>query len=108
MLHTPRARRGMVVTPHHLASQAGLAILREGGNAVEAVVAAAATLCAAYPHMTGLGGDGFWLIHEPGAPAPVGIDASGRSGAAVTPDLLRAAGHTHQIPRRGPLAAITV
>ncbi|WMW65443.1 gamma-glutamyltransferase family protein [Nitratidesulfovibrio liaohensis] len=108
MLHTPRARRGMVVTPHHLASQAGLAILREGGNAVEAVVAAAATLCAIYPHMTGLGGDGFWLIHEPGAPAPVGIDASGRSGAAVTPDLLRTAGHTHQIPRRGPLAAITV
>ncbi len=108
MLHTPRARRGMVVTPHHLASQAGLAILREGGNAVEAVVAAAATLCAVYPHMTGLGGDGFWLMHEPGADAPVGIDASGHSGAAVTPDLLHAAGHTHQIPRRGPLAAITV
>ncbi|MGJ3523901.1 gamma-glutamyltransferase family protein [Nitratidesulfovibrio sp. D1] len=108
MLHTPRARRGMVVTPHHLASQAGLAILREGGNAVEAVVAAAATLCAVYPHMTGLGGDGFWLIHQPGAPAPVGIDASGRSGAAVTPDLLRKAGHTDAVPRRGPLAAITV
>ncbi|WP_353118629.1 gamma-glutamyltransferase family protein [Nitratidesulfovibrio sp.] len=108
MLHTPRARRGMVVTPHHLASQAGLAILREGGNAAEAVVAAAATLCAVYPHMTGLGGDGFWLMHEPGAPAPVGIDASGRSGASVTPDLLRTAGHAHQIPRRGPLAAITV
>jgi gamma-glutamyltranspeptidase/glutathione hydrolase len=108
MLHTPRARRGMVVTPHHLASQAGLAILREGGNAVEAVVAAAATLCAVYPHMTGLGGDGFWLIHEPGAPTPVGIDASGRSGATVTVDMLRAAGHAHEVPRRGPLAAITV
>ena len=41
MLHTPRSRRGMVTAPHHLASQAGLAVLREGGNAIEATVAMA-------------------------------------------------------------------
>ncbi len=44
MLHTLKAQRGMVVAPHHLAAQAGLAILREGGNAVEAMVAAASTI----------------------------------------------------------------
>ena len=62
MLHTLKSRRGMVVAPHHLAAQAGLAILREGGNAVEAMVAAAAAIAVTYPHMNSIGGDGFWLI----------------------------------------------
>ncbi|MBI4806246.1 MAG: gamma-glutamyltransferase family protein [Desulfovibrio sp.] len=106
MLNTPRAYRGMVVTPHHQASRAGLEILREGGNAVEAVIAAVSVLCVAYPHMTGLGGDGFWLIRQPGR-VPVAIDACGRSAGLATPELFRKAGH-HSIPFRGPLAAITV
>jgi gamma-glutamyltranspeptidase/glutathione hydrolase len=58
--------RGAVVAPHSLASQAGLEILREGGNAIEATIAVASTLAVVYPHMTGIGGDGFWLLHAPG------------------------------------------
>ena len=66
MLNTPRARRGMVTSPHHLASEAGLRVLRDGGTAIEAAVAMAATLAVVYPHMTSIGGDGFWLIALPG------------------------------------------
>lgn len=104
MLHSPLARRGMVTAPHHLASEAGVRVLREGGNAVEAMVAMAATIAVVYPHMTAIGGDGFWLIAPPDGD-PVGIDACGRSGMAVTADLYR--GHA-AIPARGPLAANTV
>ena len=57
MLHTPMATRGMVVAPHHLAAQAGIRVLRDGGNAIEAMVAAAATITVVYPHMNSLGGD---------------------------------------------------
>ena len=106
MLHTPRSRRGMVTSPHHLASEAGLRVLREGGNAIEATVAMAAALAVVYPHMTSIGGDGFWLIAAPGRP-PVGIDACGAAGAAATPALYAKAGHA-TIPWRGPLAANTV
>ena len=106
MLNTQRSSRGMVTTPHHLASQSGLDQLKAGGSAVEAVVAAAATLSVVYGHMTGLGGDGFWLISEPGQPE-VGICAAGRTGAAVGLDLYRNSG-LREIPTRGPLAANTV
>ncbi len=104
MLHTPRTRRGMVTSPHHLASQAGLAVLREGGNAIEAAIAAAATLAVVYPHMSGLGGDAYWLIAEPGKP-PVSIDGSGAAGGGVTAGLY--AGQA-AMPVKGPLAATTV
>ncbi|PJI40931.1 gamma-glutamyltransferase family protein [Ferrovibrio sp.] len=106
MLNTPRARRGMVTAPHHLASEAGLAVLREGGNAIEATVAMAATLTAIYPHMTGIGGDGFWLIAAPGQD-PVAVEACGRAAAVATPELYRSKGLS-SIPWRGPLAANTV
>ena len=106
MLNTPRAYGGMVTAPHHLAAEAGLGILREGGNAVEAMLAAAAAIAVVYPHMNSLGGDGFWLIAAPGA-APRAIDAAGRAGAAVTPELYRERGLA-EIPARGPLAANTV
>lgn len=106
MLNTPRARRGMVTAPHHLASEAGLAVLREGGNAIEATVAMAAALTVVYPHMTGIGGDGFWLIAAPGQD-PVAIEACGRAAAAATPELYQSQGLS-AIPWRGPLAANTV
>jgi gamma-glutamyltranspeptidase/glutathione hydrolase len=96
----------MVVAPHHLAGQAGLAVLREGGNAIEAMVAAAATVAVVYPHMNSIGGDGFWLVVEPGR-APVGIDACGSAGSALDASLYRRYGHD-VIPPRGPLAANTV
>ncbi|WP_029011283.1 gamma-glutamyltransferase family protein [Azospirillum halopraeferens] len=104
MLQTPRSLRGMVTSPHHLASEAGLRVLRDGGNAVEAAVAVAATLAVVYPHMTSIGGDGFWLIAEPGAD-PVAIDGCGATGAGVDGALY--AGRD-AIPWRGPLAANTV
>lgn len=104
MLNTAMGRRGMVVAPHHLAAQAGLAVLREGGNALEAMLASAAAIAAVYPHMNSIGGDGFWLISEPGGP-PVAIDASGAAGSAAVPELYRG---MQAIPTRGPLAANTV
>lgn len=106
MLHTPRSRRGMVTSPHHLASEAGLRVLREGGSAIEAAVAMAATLPVVYPHMTSIGGDGFWLIAVPGQDV-VAIDACGAAAQAATPALYKKAGHK-SIPWRGPLGANTV
>ena len=66
-----RAPRGMVATPHLLATQSGVAALRAGGNALDAAIAAAATIAVVYPHMNGLGGDNVWLIYDaaPAAPA---------------------------------------
>jgi oxamate amidohydrolase len=107
MFETARSTRGMVVAPHHLAAEAGLAVLRERGNAIEAMVAAAAAITVAYPHMNAMGGDNFWLIHEPGKP-PVAIDACGAAAQGATLDFYRQHGHTNAIPGRGPLAALTV
>ncbi len=59
MLQTARSTRGMVVAPHQLAAQAGLAVLREGGNAIEAMIAAASTIIVVYPPINALGGDNF-------------------------------------------------
>lgn len=95
---------GMAVAPHHLASQSALAVLREGGSAIEAMVAAAATVAVVYPHMNGLGGDGFWLIVPPEGD-PIAIDASGAAGSLAT--LAAYDGLAH-IPHRGPQAALTV
>lgn len=98
MLETARAQRGMTTAPHGLAAESGLAVLRDGGNAVEAMIAMAATVAVVYPHMNGLGGDGFWLIAPPGGD-PVGIDAAGR--ATVDPAWYAAKG-LEAIPARGP------
>lgn len=101
-----RGVRGMVTAPNALASQSALAVLREGGNAVEAMVAAAATIAVVYPHMNSIGGDGFWLISKPGQ-APVGIEACGAAAMAASTDAYRSQGLT-SIPFRGGLAANTV
>ena len=106
MINTAAGTRGMVVAPHHLAAQSGLAVLREGGNAIEAMVAAAATIAVVYPHMNAIGGDGFWIIHAPGGD-PVAIDACGAAAAKATPEWYRSQG-VETIPARGPLAANTV
>jgi oxamate amidohydrolase len=84
----------------------GLAILREGGNAIEAMVATAA-VAVVYPHMNGLGGDNFWLIREGGRPPPA-IDACGAAAGRGTRGWYANRGHPSAIPSRGPLAALTV
>ena len=106
MLQTKRSYRGMVTAPHHLAAQAGLSVLSDGGNAIEAMIASAAAIAVVYPHMNGLGGDSFWLIGKPGS-APIGIQACGRSAMAADRNWYRERGCT-AIPGRGPLAALTV
>ncbi len=106
MIQTARAYCGMVTAPHHLAARAGLRVLQDGGNAIEAMVAAASTIAVVYPHMNALGGDNFWLIHAPGQEV-IGIDACG--GAAARADIqFYGSRGLSAIPSRGPLAALTV
>lgn len=107
MQNSIRATRGMAVAPHALAAQAALAVLREGGNAVEAMIAAAASIAVVYPHMNSIGGDAFWLIHAPGQ-APRAIDACGAAAAAASIDWYTERGITKNIPFRGGVAANTV
>jgi len=106
MLQTALGTRGMVTAPHALAAQAGLDILRQGGNAIEAMVAAASTIAVVYPHMNSIGGDGFWVILPPNG-KPLAISACGGAAAAATIEAYRAQGMS-AIPTRGPWAANTV
>jgi gamma-glutamyltranspeptidase/glutathione hydrolase len=92
------APRGMVACPHALASAAGVDALRNGGSAVDAALAAAASLAVLYPHMCGIGGDAFWLIYDAGARKVSYLDGGGRAAAAATLD--RFAGQS-EIPFRG-------
>ncbi len=103
-LTTINGSKGMVTAPHYLAAEAGLAVLQDGGNAVEATVAVAACLAVVYPHMTGIGGDGFWVIHEPDGEVH---SIHGCGGAAASVCLDTYAG-LEAVPFRGPLAANTV
>jgi gamma-glutamyltranspeptidase/glutathione hydrolase len=99
---SPTARRGMVVTPHPIATEAGVEALRAGGTAVDAAVAANAMLAVVYCNACGLGGDAFALVWEPGEGRLHGFNGSGRSPAALTIPAVRDAGHD-AMPARGPL-----
>jgi oxamate amidohydrolase len=103
-LHSAGHRRGVVCAPHFAAVEAGRAVLAEGGNAIEAMLAMAATIAAVSPHMNHLGGDGFWLIREPSGRVRA-IMAAGPAGRDAQRELYRA---YETIPPRGPLAALTV
>ena len=107
MIHTICGTDGMAVAPHAFAAQSALAILREGGNALEAMVAAAATIAVVYPHMNSIGGDSFWLVHVPGE-QPRGVDACGAAAAAASREWYAKRGITGNIPFRGGVAANTV
>ncbi len=56
--------QGMVTSPHTLASEAGLKVLREGGNAMEAAIAMGAVIAVTYPHFCGIGGDAIWIVAD--------------------------------------------
>ncbi|MFD8533395.1 gamma-glutamyltransferase family protein [Streptosporangium canum] len=98
MLNTRYARAGMVCTVDHLASSAGVAMLERGGSAADAAIAANAVLAVTAPHMCGLGGDLFALVHD-GTGAPAALNASGRAGSGADPERLRAEGHD-RMPHR--------
>ena len=106
MSETVVGEKGMATAPHRAAAEAGAEVLRAGGNAVEAMIAMAAAIAVVYPHMTGIGGDAFWIVAEPGRP-PKGIDGAGRAGTKATLEAYRKKGYD-AIPPRGGDAALTV
>lgn len=99
------AENGMAATSHPLATATALSVLREGGNAVDAALAASATLVVVEPHMTGVGGDCFVILAEPDGSVH-GLNGSGRAPAAADAARLRAMGY-RAVPEIGP-HAVTV
>ena len=89
---TVYAPNGVIATSQPLASSTGLAVLREGGNAVDAAVAAAAVLSVTEPHMTGIGGDMFAIVWLAKEKKLVALNASGRAGALMTLETLQKRG----------------
>ena len=92
------APRGMVASPHALASAAGANALRDGGSTVDAALAAASSLAVLYPHMCGIGGDAFWLIYDAAAKRVSYLNGGGRAAASTRLDCF--AGQA-EIPFRG-------
>src|SRR4051812_49070318 len=95
--------RGAVATPHYLASLAGVKVLQEGGNAVDAAIAANAVVSVAWPHMCGVGGDLFMLVYWAQSGEVVGLNASGRSSRLATVERARSLGY-QQMPSHGGFA----
>ena len=96
----------VAVTPHHLASQAAIAVIARGGTAVDGAIAANAVLGMVLPTTCGIGGDLFAVVHSPGMTRPDVLNASGRGGSGLDAAALRAAGHT-EMPLYQP-ASVTV
>src|SRR5918995_4538870 len=101
-LHSAGHRRGVVAAPHAATAEAGRAVLAEGGNALEAMIAMAASIAAVYPHMNHIGGDGFWLVREPKGRVRAFMGA-GPAGSRARLELYR---EHEAIPPRGALAAL--
>ena len=99
-----RSTKGMVASPHALATAAGVDVLRRGGNAVDAAIATNAVLSVVYPASNGIGGDAFWMIYEPATGEAVCYNGSGRASRELDAARLRSQGHT-EMPMRG---AVTV
>lgn len=97
----------MVCTVDHQASAAGLRLLFQGGNAVDAAIAASAALAVTTQHMCGMGGDLWALVHQIGEESPLAVNASGRAGSGSDPDRLRAEGH-RVMPFRGDIRSVPV
>lgn len=103
----PMGHRAMVASPHYLASMVGSSILQQGGNAFDASVAISAALAVVYPHMTGLGGDTFFLAYDAKLGRVIGLNGSGRAAKAAAVERFQSLGLV-SIPQRGVLSAITV
>lgn len=98
------APHGMVTSPHALASEAGVAVLRRGGSAIDAAIASSAVLSVVYPHMTSVGGDAFWLIYDASARRVRYLDGAGKAARGANAQSLRERG-LREIPFRGVLPA---
>jgi len=98
------APNGMVTCPHSLASAAGVDVLRAGGSAIDAAIAASAVLSVLYPHMTSVGGDAFWLIHDAKTKQVRYLDGGGRAAQAGTIAAFAKRGLS-EVPYRGVLPA---
>ncbi|MGH9255188.1 MAG: gamma-glutamyltransferase [Vicinamibacterales bacterium] len=99
------ARNGVIATSQPLASAAGLQVLQEGGNAIDAAVTAAAVLAVVEPTMTGVGGDLFALVFDGKTKTLRGLNSSGRAGSRADADAMLAQGR--EMPAHGPYS-ITV
>jgi gamma-glutamyltranspeptidase / glutathione hydrolase len=97
------ARQGMAATSQPLATQVALDILKQGGSAVDAAIAANAMLGVVEPMMDGVGGDLFAIIWDAKSGKLHGLNASGRSPESLTPEVFRAKG-LKTIPANGPLS----
>jgi gamma-glutamyltranspeptidase/glutathione hydrolase len=97
----------MVCSVDHLASSAGISVLRAGGNAVDAAIATSAALAVTTQHMCGMGGDLFALVHHADGADPTCLNASGRAGSGADAGQLRDEGHT-RMPTDGDVRAVTV
>ena len=73
------SKNAAVASPNNLATVAGNKIMQQGGNAIDAMVAVNATLGVVFPHMTGAGGDAFWLIYDAKTQQQYVLNASGHS-----------------------------
>lgn len=102
-VHAPA---GMVATADQLASSAGLGLLRDGGTAADAAIAAAAVLAVTGPHMCGMGGDLWALVQVPGEPVAA-LCAAGRAGSGADALQLRAEDHVH-MPPQGDIRVVTI
>ncbi|HET7326009.1 MAG TPA: gamma-glutamyltransferase [Nocardioidaceae bacterium] len=111
MPHTTRpvalGRRGMVSSPHYMASLAGVRTLEQGGSAADAAITVNAVLGVVYPHMTGIGGDAFWLLYDASSSKVCALNGSGRAGTEASRSFFQERGY-EAIPTLGPLAAVTV
>jgi len=97
--------RGMIAASQPMATQAGLAVLQAGGNAMDAAIAASAVLCVTEPQATGIGGDCFLLYHEARSGKLHGLNGSGRAPARATLEEFERRG-LMQVPEQGILSVI--
>ncbi|MGI8474814.1 MAG: gamma-glutamyltransferase [Thermomicrobiales bacterium] len=95
---------GMVASAHPLVTSAGIDVLRDGGNAVDAAVAAAVVASVVMPEMCGLGGDLFAIVHDPASARTLSFLGSGIAPRSATIGQMRAAGEDGRMPYHGLLA----
>src|SRR5262245_21103400 len=100
-----RGVNGAVSAAEQLATNAGISVLQEGGNAADAAIATSAVMAVVAPHHSGMGGDIFALVHRDGA--TTALNASGRAGSGADPEALRREGHT-EMPLHHDIRTVTV